>query len=542
MQTAPSNGMPSLSVWGLLEPGSTDLPPRVDLMQGIRIEEIIEGLEKTVVAGEAPADTELDGIRVQRAVSMMRVLHKRLQHATFSLARTWGVDALVSQEELSSLESELELVRAEAHRNAVQASAVRQQQAEAALKSVRARTRWQQALIAVLRQRIASSRMTGSLKFALIVLAATQAKAKNDQLLHEKRKDLIVAQQRARNAADSTQTMSRRMEELADQGEELQEEKVKLEMERESLKHAAEEKELKIRSLEERLQLAAGFEDPLNKRNEQLVEDRLARLEADMQKWRWKAEQSQLATETMKKDLRRVYESHHKLGASNAAMAEANEKERERVRIAEAAIARLTEELDVERRISNERLGKLVEERRSKRVLREDLAATSSPQRDPIGSPAPMHHAPTPSSDPDQLFPVEAVKDLLLAAATGGMLESPRQPLPALPIATKKTQRRLVEHEQALAPPAYVARGLTNSHSMPPAMMPIAGAARRSLIGGRPNFVGSASLIPGVSFGGRLQHPSMPKSGGSLSKGGGVWRPPASGAFKRPTPATASRR
>ena len=112
-------------------------------------------------------------------------------------------------------------------------------------------------------------------------------------------------------------------------------------------------------------ELQAASEEHIERRDR----DRFTRLEAEVQRWRWQAEQNEQGRDKLRKEMRSVYESHHKLGAMHAEMSEARE-ERGRLHAAEAEIARLTKELETERQIANERLNQIVEERRIKRMMR----------------------------------------------------------------------------------------------------------------------------------------------------------------------------
>lgn len=286
-------------------------------------------------------------------------------------------------------------------------------------------------------------------------------------------------------------------------------------------------------------ELQAASEEHIERRDR----DRFTRLEAEVQRWRWQAEQNEQGRDKLRKEMRSVYESHHKLGAMHAEMSEAREKEQGRLHAAEAEIARLTKELETERQIANERLNQIVEERRIKRMMREDLEellAKALSSRDPVDTPVQAGDAkPQPvHTDP---VTISALKDLLHAATERTERESSSSPLKAVPSASILQQHRQrqyqssqIQDEQAYQPPAYVARGLTNSRSLPPVK-----SFRRVKVSGLSHFATSSTLVGSTSFSsGRLQHPTLPTKGGSLAKSGGVWQPPPAASMARPTPGT----
>ena len=242
-------------------------------------------------------------------------------------------------------------------------------------------------------------------------------------------------------------------------------------------------------------ELQAASEEHIERRDR----DRFTRLEAEVQRWRWQAEQNEQGRDKLRKEMRSVYESHHKLGAMHAEMSEAREKEQGRLHAAEAEIARLTKELETERQIANERLNQIVEERRIKRMMREDLEellAKALSSRDPVDTPVQAGDAkPQPvHTDP---VTISALKDLLHAATERTERESSSSPLKAVPSASILQQHRQrqyqssqIQDEQAYQPPAYVARGLTNSRSLPPVK-----SFRRVKVSGLSHFATSSTLV-----------------------------------------------
>ena len=448
------------------------------------------------------------------ATGQVRTMHARLELATRHLQRAWGIDSVVTRGEVFALERELEDERdaSESRLAAAKASSL-------------ARLRWSWALNQVLMKRIADSRVGGALKFAATVLAASRAAEKQNSALHQRRRELERVEQQARKALDSTEM-------LMGKNQELKKEMSSLAADRARFEREAEEQAGKVTRLEQRLHFAAGYENATQKRADRLDTDHAARLDADIKALKWRCEQSEATARGLGAELRRARREHHALGAAHAELTERREAEEERLRCAEEEIGRLSGELEVAQQISAERMRMVVEERRRCRLLVEETNGGGG------GAGIDVDPGRTPARD---AVSVDEYKSILASIAhdPGNVRESPR-----LPNINQKNQSKVAT---VPPPPAYVARALNNSRSMPPAMMPVRdyGASHQQFKFSERGFASRTSdnAVP-ARRSGILQHqqPSVPSSsmlpaskakGRSLATlGGATWHapPPAAGA------------
>ena len=391
--------------------------------------------------------------------------------------------------------------------------------------TARARMRWVRALSKVLLLQAAERRVGASLKFALTVYAAQRAVANSDAALQAQAAEAERANQRARVAADSRELAAQRSELLTG---ELTAAHQKLQEEYTALQARAGEQTARLTELQGRMQAAAAFEQDHVERAERISIDRVARLEASLAKLRWQLEQSEAGRTRQAAELKQALATQHRLGAAYASMEASHSEARSEQERALQRLAQVESDFLAERRISNERLSMLVDERRKARVGVEgrtgrvgghvsDADGGGGADRTPHDAGEVAH-----ATQPEHAHKMAHAKEQ-------------STPLPALPGAQPP-------------PPVYVARGLAASRSQP---LPVVhrtsaagGATRGAPMRVSCGFGGDAGM--GSASTSRLVTAKYTKTGlqpvysgvpasGTLSKtGGGAWKPPPSEGVKPP--------
>ena len=288
--------------------------------------------------------------------SLATVLRARCEHLAGHVERAWGADAAVLRKEMWQLEGEL-------HR----AKELTASEFLVEMSRCRARMRWARALAHVSMGRMMDLRVNGQLRFALAVLSATQAEKKSEDALKDTEDKLDRARVRAQKVSDSKALIAHRAEELTDAHSKLQ-------AEHEKVVTSSEAQTARLKQLERRLHLSAGFEEAEAERMNHLELDRTQRLESEIVKLRWQLEQIDGEREKLSEGLRRTAQAKHALGAAHASLEERSAAEREQLFVARGHMKRLDDELEVERQISRERMAKIIEERKRNRILADELA------------------------------------------------------------------------------------------------------------------------------------------------------------------------